>query len=569
MATFAGAENIRVLRDSHSVTSDTLAEPAPRVPYYTGRRRRKWQFRSIGSSGILLILTWQFITSCSLGFTFEKMNGDYGEPNDTYLRLWQAGICVTLCFIFPIVSIIGEVVIGRYKLVSYCLKTMWCMYILALVLSLCEENLPVRKTTIHIIQVLIAVLQFSILGAFLASAVPLGIDQVTGGSDANISAFIHWLNWGFYSGFAITSILGSVLYNCTHIQPSEVSMVMSLLPVLLLSVGLILDFHFHHKLVKEPVTVNPVSHILKVLKYAAKHKYPVQRSAFTYCENERPTRLDYGKSKYGGPFTTEQVEDVKTFWRVLVVIVVISMCSVSLIPQSESSFAMDERFCTLQSETNCIQGVAQSIIKPASVTILFIPLYELLIYPCLRNRGPSILQSAGIGAAALIVSSLYGVTAGTIPEILSNGSTQCMLTNNSNNSREMEIIIGIPFNFLLGFTSVVLPKSGIEFVCAQAPYNMKGFLIGLFFTALTSFIVIGTLLYFTWNNTWFPILHTSTCGIWFYLSTLVLAVVSSALLGLVIRWYKARERDEITRSQDLVEEVYHKYHEQESQDESG
>ncbi|CAI8054499.1 hypothetical protein GBAR_LOCUS29738, partial [Geodia barretti] len=26
-----------------------------------------------------------------------------------------------------------------------------------------------------------------------------------------------------------------------------------------------------------------------------------------------------------------------------------------------------------------------------------IPLYELLIYPCLRNRGPSILQSAGIG----------------------------------------------------------------------------------------------------------------------------------------------------------------------------
>ena len=70
------------------------------------------------------------------------------------------------------------------------------------------------------------------------------------------------------------------------------------MPVLLLSVGLILDFHFHHKLVKEPVTVNPVSLIFKVLKYyAAKHKYPVQRSAFTCCENERPTRLDYGKSK--------------------------------------------------------------------------------------------------------------------------------------------------------------------------------------------------------------------------------------------------------------------------------
>ena len=90
-------------------------------------------------------------------------------------------------------------------------------------------------------------------------------------------------------------------------------MLISLLLVLLLSVGLILDFYFHHKLVKEPVTVNPVNLVFKVLKYAAKHKYPVQRSAFTYCENEQPTRLDYGKSKYGGPFTTEQVEDVKTF----------------------------------------------------------------------------------------------------------------------------------------------------------------------------------------------------------------------------------------------------------------
>jgi peptide/histidine transporter 3/4 len=163
-----------------------------------------------------------------------------------------------------------------------------------------------------------------LLGAFIASAIPLGIDQVTSGSNTNISAFVTWLGWASFCGFSIPGITGSVFYNCTHLMESEVRMIMSLLPVLLLSVGLILDFHFHHKLVKEPVTVNPVSHIFKVLKYAAKHKYPVQRSAFTYCENERPTRLDYGKSKYGGPFTTKQVEDVKTFRRVLLVIFAIS-----------------------------------------------------------------------------------------------------------------------------------------------------------------------------------------------------------------------------------------------------
>ena len=165
-------------------------------------------------------------------------------------------------------------------------------------------------------------------------------------------------------------------------------------------VGLILDFHFHHKLVKEPVTVNPVSLIFKVLKYAAKHKYPVQRSAFTYCENERPTRLDYGKSKYGGPFTTEQVEDVKTFWRVLVVIVVIGISAVTFMAQYESQPAMEESFSLLHLKENSVTNVARQQLISMSSIMVTIPLYELLIYPCLRNRGPSILQSAGIGAAA-------------------------------------------------------------------------------------------------------------------------------------------------------------------------
>ena len=54
-------------------------------------------------------------------------------------------------------------------------------------------------------------------------------------------------------------------------------------------------------------------------------KYRNPRCACAPRVNEQPTRLDYGKSKYGGPFTIEQVEDVKTFWRILVVVAVISM----------------------------------------------------------------------------------------------------------------------------------------------------------------------------------------------------------------------------------------------------
>ena len=467
-------------------------------------------------------------------------------------------VAIVSLVMLPRMSILADVVIGRYKLVSYSLKAIWITSIVGSVISICEGSLSVAKSKLFIIQFLVVVIpHYVVLGVFMAVAVPLAMDQINGGSNANTTAVIQWLVWVFFSGIGIPFVLGSIFYNCTNLQSNEVNMIMSLLPVLLLSVGLILDFYFHQKLVKEPVTVNPVSLIFKVLKYAAKHKYPVQRSAFTYCENERPTRLDYGKSKYGGPFTTEQVEDVKTFWRVTVVIIVISLFTLLMMAllQSESN----QGNFGIRSNADCTyQNVLQTVSAPSLIITYSIPLYELLVYPCLRNRGPSILQSAGIGAAAVIFSSLYGIIKESIRQNLKNG-TNCMFEIKNPNKSILELIFGILFNIIIGYTMLVPTKSSIKFVCAQAPYSMRGLLLGLYFTVILLSVLIGAAFYLAWS---FYVPHTSTCGIWFYLTTLVLAVVSSALLGLVTRWYKARERDEIVSSQALVEEVYHKYHEQ-------
>ena len=48
--------------------------------------------------------------------------------------------------------------------------------------------------------------------------------------------------------------------------------------------------------------------------------YPLQRSAFTYSDNYIPSRLDFAKERYGGPLTTELVENVKTFLRIVIVL---------------------------------------------------------------------------------------------------------------------------------------------------------------------------------------------------------------------------------------------------------
>ena len=70
----------------------------------------------------------------------------------------------------------------------------------------------------------------------------------------------------------------------------------------------------------EPPGFNPYKSVYGVTKFAYQHKVPLRRSAFTYTGDEFPSRMDHGKQKYGGPFTTKEVEDVKAFWGILKVV---------------------------------------------------------------------------------------------------------------------------------------------------------------------------------------------------------------------------------------------------------
>ena len=513
---------------------------------------------------ILLILAWLFVVN------FSHSVNDNMDPVSYYgkgaISPWLEKVndifrLVAFVISFPVANLLAEVVVGRYKFISFLLKVLWVLRIVGLGISVCEYCLQTRSVTSYMIgYYLIDIPTISLNGAFVAVTIPLGLDQIAGASTTNIIAYVVWYLWVIFSSYSIGEILVPIFYHCTSLQTMEVRIMMSLMSALLFSVALILDFCFHHKLVKEPVTVNPVSFIFKVLKYAAKHKYPVQRSAFTYCENEQPTRLDYGKSKYGGPFTTEQVEDVKTFWRILVVILVISMLHVPIISIFISCPLFEKQFRS-DSLSNCIQQTFSGVFSPNSFIAYTMPLYELLIYPCLRNRGPSIFQSAGIGAAALIASSLYGIAVEAVRQVMSNGTTECLFTEDSSNTSTVvyDLLIANVLKSILGLAALLTYRSNIVLICAQAPYNMTSLLIGLSFAFQFLFGGFGEAISIPWSNKWFEVLQTSICGVWFYLTNLIMAILIALLLFLAIRWYKGRERDEITESQNMVEDVYYKY----------
>ena len=86
------------------------------------------------------------------------------------------------------------------------------------------------------------------------------------------------------------------------------------------TVAFIMPFLLNDIFIEQPVLQNPLKLVYKVIKNALQNKHPQCRNAFTYCEDELHSCMHFGKRKYGGPFTTEQVEDIKMFIRVLAVI---------------------------------------------------------------------------------------------------------------------------------------------------------------------------------------------------------------------------------------------------------
>ena len=99
---------------------------------------------------------------------------------------------------------------------------------------------------------------------------------------------------------------------------------MIFLLILLWLIALLLAAYLLHQEKKHmyvaKVGTNPFKRMWKVLTFAWRHKYPMNRSAFTYCEEHTPSRLDLGKEQYGGPFKTEEVEDVKAFLHLLLLL---------------------------------------------------------------------------------------------------------------------------------------------------------------------------------------------------------------------------------------------------------
>ena len=382
----------------------------------------------------------------------------------------------------------------------------------------------------------------------LLTALQLGLDQMPDASSSNITSFIAWYIFSVCTGVWLSKALPSVILGCGGYNESlTVRIGLSFFPCICMTVACCSMFLLALRyLVIEPNSPMPLKTIYQVLKFAAKHKSPLNRSAFTYWEEDIPSRLDLGKSKYGGPFTTEQVEDVKTFFKLLTLLIPVSVLSVSLAVTSpiDLIFFGRTKFCF---EPDRLQSTFTTNLWliPMIVTIL----YELILFPILRNKVPNTLKRIGITAFLIfIVESLHLAEAGVNLSITQTVNQ----TENLNILQQCEHWVNLVLNFLKVCVGLFLLNGILEFVCAQSPYNMRGLLTGCtFFVTLTS-ISSGNFMLDT-----DPIIK---------MGTITRNTVSTGigLLGFILycvlaRWYKMRVRDENYSPHRVIEEVYDRY----------
>ena len=199
----------------------------------------------------------------------------------------------------------------------------------------------------------------------------------------------------------------------------------SLLQVILASVGFALLCCNKCYLEIHQTKINPFKNILKVIIYTLTHKHPERRSALTYWESKIPSRIDFGKQKYGGPFTNEEVEDMKAFFRLLLVIFLLFGFFLTSDMQSFTAPFLIQRIGCPRLTVFMLLIMNSDHLKIV-IVLLGIPLYHsLLKKKCIRKYIPNLLTKIGIGLFLRLVQESFNPLFSYLINPTNQGPLQC------------------------------------------------------------------------------------------------------------------------------------------------
>ena len=499
----------------------------------------KYRVRWFSSKGAFLVLLWTLLVVVGCTLPVRIIGNSVARDAPIPLK-WPFLVSSVLTIVVsaPLSGWLADAKFGNYKVfrigavLLFISAVMYCLFMILEEL-VWKSNHALKWTYLCLVGSL-----FAAGGcACFVTALPLGLDQMPDASSSSITSYIAWFVCiSFFGGF----FLEVLNYFMNNIDGSTY-LVLALISAICVGIVSVTIFLFSPKwLIIEPKSPQSLKTIYQVLKFAVKHKAPLNRSAFTYWEEKIPSRIDLGKSKYGGPFTTEQVEDVKTILRLLAISSPLFLVFLSLTFRTYGVSPNNLGKHSLTSDVNHFFAHSS-----AMYAILATLAFEFLVYPLAKNKLPSILKR--IAAVPLIL---------TLISLVSFFLKLAFYLTMSYSS-ETVWIVHILYNVMTSILSQVLFTSLLEFMCAQSPYKMRGLLISFVLPITLLSFIVGISVGLTLRHkvciveAWCPLISFSVKTILCFVGFLFFCVVA--------RWYKMRVRDEEYSSQQVVEEVYDRY----------
>ena len=539
------------------------------------------------TKGTLIILLWNLLVGISYELVifvplFLILGNRFEFMIVINIVLGAHSVIGLLQMMYPIGGLIADVRCGRYRIVTWSLCSVWCGFVLASVGGVSYSSIKSSKnhdTALHYITAagVMAILAFLVgFSGFQSNIVQFGLDQLLDASSENLSLFLHWFVWTNYIGKLFVWLLITA-YPCSKtIRNFEL---FSLLVLILVSTIVAFMVCCKRRWFNcENVVANPYRNVYRVLKFTAKHGKPLgHRSALTYSDDIKPSRIDFAKQKYGGPFATEVVEDLKTFLRILLMLLAITpmfyfeVSTSYLFPVyglhlGKNKSTNNESKCTYEwmlFESGNLTNI---------ISVVAIPLYILFVYPRIKRWVPRIIYRMGIGVVLKVMSVIFLLAVQVFANYLATSDEieyKCLflseykLFNKHNNSLSLEFPTEalVIYSFIDGIASPLINITILEFISAQSPHTMKGLLLGVFYAFRGLFFTLGCVATFPFaqEKLWGDHRGIFDCGFYYYLSNSVLGVVGLVVFLMAAKWYRNRERDDPPYSHQYAEDYYSRY----------
>ena len=536
--------------------------------YLQARCRISYRMRKLKTKGAILILIWSFMV---MGVFYSLLDRLLVSYHDSVITSVMTISGVTL----PITGWLADVRFGRYRVMRCSIWTMWISSLLLttvyVVFSLIEFNHS--GLVYNTLTFLVVVLLVFGIGGFQAIVIQFGVDQLNDASTTEITSFVAWYTWTLKGSNIVASFINII--TCID---SKYNLMGPLVIAMCLTVVVITNYLFSNQLIKEPVTQNPFKLVYKVVRYAIKTKHPRQRSAFTYWEDNPPSRMDLGKVKYGGPFTTEQVEDVKILIKTIGVILVASFLvslELKFLEYEVYTTYLTKLFGKYPTKNVFYRCFTKDFLTNVHTIIglLLIPLNEFLIYPlfyrCISIKIRwKILLSTLILLAGLVVLTILITYARSkyIETKLPYNYTLYCLSHEKPNSLTNDIIdyrwfILVEFLFTASCTMLLIGT--IEYFCAQVPYSMKGLVVGCYYGCFGLYAMINYGLSRIFRAKLLHVWELNTifnCEFWYLLTKIIPVAMAAFVVALTIKYHKKRKREDVLPSEHIFAEQYYSAH---------